>query len=375
MVAGPITPPGPIINNGQLITLTSAPSGGTAPYSYQWYSSSSCPSASLITGATSSILVASPSANTTYSYRVTDSSYSPTSKCSSGDIVTVNPTLAARSIMPSNPTIDTGQQIILTSQASGGTQPFSYQWYSDASCITAITGATQQTYLVSPTATTSYSYKVTDSANPRVSECSPGDTVTVNTQLAAASATPTSPAIDNGQSITLTANPSGGTAPYHYLWYSSTNSACPGGASLGTTATLLVTPGANTYYCYTVTDSSTGNPPATATSGIDLVSVSPSLTVNTPSSTASAVDTAQSSILSSTFSGGVSPYTCQWLQKAPGASNYISLGSPSTCLSSASTSTGTLSTLGSWSFELQVTDRKLRDRRVTVTLEFPSLAM
>src|SRR5207249_238664 len=265
LISGPITPSGQTINNGQPITLTSAPSGGTRPYSYQWYSSSACPSGSIITGAAASALVDSPSSTTTYSYKVTDSSYSPASQCSSGDTVKVNPILAARAITPTNPTIDAGQQIVLTSQASGGTQPFSYQWYSDASCTTAIIGETQQTYLASPIATTIYSYKVTDSANLPVSECSPGDTVTVSTQLVSGSPTPTSPAVDIGQSLTLTANPSGGTAPYHYRWYSSTSSACPAGASFGTSGTLLVTPTTNTYYCYTVTDSSTGNPPATAT--------------------------------------------------------------------------------------------------------------
>ena len=365
LISGPITPSGQTINNGQPITLTSAPSGGTRPYSYQWYSSSACPSGSIITGATASALVDSPSSTTTYSYKVTDSSYSPASQCSSGDTVKVNPILAARAITPTNPTIDAGQQIVLTSQASGGTQPFSYQWYSDASCTTAIIGETQQTYLASPIATTIYSYKVTDSANLPVSECSPGDTVTVSTQLVSGSPTPTSPAVDIGQSLTLTANPSGGTAPYHYRWYSSTSSACPAGASFGTSGTLLVTPTTNTYYCYTVTDSSTGNPPATATSGIDLVSVSTALTASAATATPPTIDFAQSATLSATFSGGTATYTCQWLQKTPGASSYSALGSSSPCTSSSSISTGTLTTVGSWSFDLQVTDSS--SSPVTVT--------
>src|SRR2546427_1463969 len=356
LIAGPITPPSPTINNGQSITLTSAASSGTTPYSYQWYSSSSCPSTSLISGAMMSTLVVSPGSTTTYSYRVTDSAYSAVSLCSLGDAVKVNPTLAARSITPSNPTIDPGQVILLTSQASGGTPALTYQWYSDASCTTAIVSATQPFYSASPTTTTSYSYKVTDSANPPVSECSPGDTVIVSVQFASWSATPSSPAIDNGQSITLTPNPSGGTAPYHYLWYSSTSSACPAGASLGTSSTLLVTPTTNTYYCYTVTDSSTGNPPAIATSGIDLVSVGTALTVSAATSTPPTLDFAQSATLSATFGGGTATYVCQWLQKAPGASTYTTLGSSSSCTSSSSISTGTLTTVGSWSFDLQVTD-------------------
>jgi hypothetical protein len=356
LVAGPITPSGLTINNGQSITLISAGSGGTTPYSYQWYSAGSCPSGSLISGATLSTLSASPPSTTTYSYKVTDSAYSSVSQCSSGDTVKVSPTLAARSITPSNPTIDMGQVIVLTSQASGGTPALSYQWYSDGSCITAIPGATSSIYTASPTATASYSYKVTDSANPPVSECSSTDTVFVSAPLVAGAITPTPAAINNGQSIALTANPSGGTMPYHYQWYSAASPACASGGTLGTPAFLPVTPTVNTYYCYTVTDSSTGTPPSSATSLSDLVIVNPMLTIAVPSSAPSSVDSAQTSTLSANFSGGTSPYTCQWFQKAPGANSYSNLGSSAPCTSSASASTGTLPTVGTWSFELQVTD-------------------
>jgi hypothetical protein len=287
---------------------------------------------------------------------VTDSAYSPVSQCSSGDTVKVNPILAARPITPSNPRIDTGQVILLTSQASGGTPTLSYQWYSDAACTTAIAGATQPFYSASPTTTTSYSYRVTDSANPRASECSLPDAVTVNTALLAGAVTPNLPAIDSGQSAILAANPSGGTTPYYYQWYSAASPACGSGATIGSSATLPVTPTVSTYYCYSVTDSSTGNPSFSATSRADQVTVNPVLTVSAASSIPSAVDSAQSASLSATFSGGTTTFVCQWLQKAPGASSYSSLGSSSTCTSSASISTGTLTTVGAWSFELQVTD-------------------
>ena len=54
------------------------------------------------------------------------------------------------------------------------------------------------------------------------------------------------------------------------------------------------------------------------------------------------------------MSTGTSPYSYQWLQKAPGAGSYLSISGATSSgyyfVTSGSTATG------SWSFELQVTD-------------------
>jgi hypothetical protein len=67
-----------------------------------------------------------------------------------------------------------------------------------------------------------------------------------------------------------------------------------------------------------------------------------------------------SSTLSTTtsFSGGTSTYTCQWLFEAPGSSSFSSLGSSFACTttSTPTVSTGALGTVGVWEFKLQVTD-------------------
>ncbi len=90
------------------------------------------------------------------------------------------------------------------------------------------------------------------------------------------------------------------------------------------------------------------------------VNASTSLTAPVISASPATIYGGQSSALStvSSFSGGTSPYTCEWLQKAPGASFYSSLGSIFSCTagSKPSTSTGALSTNGTWFFLLQVTD-------------------
>src|SRR5207245_10598689 len=132
------------IDTGQSITLSANPSGGTTPYTYQWYSVASCLSGSLISGATSSTYIASPSATTTYSYTVTDSSQATpgASQCSMGDLVTLNPILVAGAITPPSPTLDNGQSITLTSHVTGSTPSLSSKCYCYGTYAPTIPSAT-----------------------------------------------------------------------------------------------------------------------------------------------------------------------------------------------------------------------------------------
>src|SRR5207249_11002672 len=154
-----------------------------------------------ISRATSSTYVTTHSVTTTYAYFVTDSAYSPVSQCSSADVVTVNSALLAGAITPSSPAINNGQSINLSAHPSGGTAPYSYQWYSAANCQTGslIPGITSATYSASPISTTTYSYKATDSSqgSPMASSCSPGNTVTVNGALSAGVISPSAPTINS----------------------------------------------------------------------------------------------------------------------------------------------------------------------------------
>ena len=114
---------------------------------------------------------------------------------------------------------------------------------------------------------------------------------------------------------------------------------------------------------------------ATFTITITGTATPPTLKPPTISATPSTISSGQSSSLTTitSFSGGVSPYTCQWLVEAPGASSYTDLGSSFSCSagSTPSVSTGTLSTAGTWHFELQVTDSEpvtVTSNSVTVTV-------
>gem|GEM_PF-537739 len=164
----------------------------------------------------------------------------------------------------------------------------------------------------------------------------------------------------SGQSVMLTANPSGGIPPYTVTWYAAAEAgACStSDAPISTGPTYSPPPTASAYYCYIATDSEV--PPASARSSTYLVTLAlayPAISVSPVT-----VEINQSALISTTttFTGGTPPYTCQWLEEPPSTANFSDLGSPFTtgCTPSSkpSASTGVLPTSGTWAFEVQVTD-------------------
>src|SRR5208283_3800503 len=102
----------------------------------------------------------------------------------------------------------------------------------------------------------------------------------------------------------------------------------------------------------TATDSADGS---SGSSNNVTVTVNSALVVPTVTATPTTVNQGQnSSLTSSAVSTGTSPYTDQWLQKAPSASSYSAISGAASSIYSFAT-TGSTAT-GVWSFELQVTD-------------------
>ncbi len=436
LAAGAITPSAPTIDSGQTITLTANPSGGSGTYAYSWYTNSggspACTAANVITGATSSTYLASPTTSNDYTYQVIDTGLLPETKCSASDAVAVNaaqavPTLASSPVLPNS--LATGDLITFTATRSGGTSPFSFNYlitntitgtlvanmlftgvttatnafswaipnadagntvqanvlvtdsaYSPSTVNSVKSGTltiTQGLNLVSWTdsnalidvnqyqkltatlqyGTAPYTYNIliynpsgtltynsldagdsstsnafvfqqgtptgqwmanviiTDSAGlPQTVKSS--ITYGVNAVLAAGAITPAAPAIDSGQSITLTANPSGGTTAYAYKWYTiagSTAPTCTAGnvISSATSSTYAASPATTNSYAYQVTDSATTN--AVLCSAGDTVTVNAAL--GTPALTPSAtqtIDSGQSVSFTSSTSGGTTPLSYQW---------------------------------------------------------------
>ena len=146
-------------------------SGGTPPYSYQWYLSGVS-----VSGATGSSWTFTSNSSGSYDVyvNVTDSvDFRAKSNIAS---ITVNPSPSV-TIAPASVAMDVNQSQQFTSAISGGTSPYTYQWYLNG---TLISGANFDSWTFAPTSSgscTVYLY-ITDSVG--VNAISPAANITVN---------------------------------------------------------------------------------------------------------------------------------------------------------------------------------------------------
>jgi MYXO-CTERM domain-containing protein len=312
LLSGTVSPPNATIDAGQTVVLSTTPAiGGTLPITYQWYSTTAsgpCNSGIAISGETGQSYSTPSLAVGTYSYCVgaTDSS-TPTPQTVYSNIanITVNPALSV-SITPEASSIDYGQTIQLTANPTGGTLPESFAWYSGATCSGTVLAVSQQYTTSSLTSGATFCAAVTDNSTFPVTATATAS-VTVSSSPLTVSITPGSPAVDSGQTVQLTANPSGGTSPDSYAWYE--GSTCSGSVISTTevyTTSALTT---NTEYCVAVTDSASSPATATATAAV-AVSTSPLTVAITPK--APTIKSGQTIELTATPTGGSGTDTYAW---------------------------------------------------------------
>ncbi len=318
-----VSPVSPHIDSGQSITLTAVPSQGTQPYPYQWFTGSSCATANLQSGKTSSTYTVSPTFTSSYSVQVTDSSLgSPSVSICASVAVTVSPPLSV-AISPAAPTVDSGQSTTLKAVPSNGFSPYHYQWYTNSSCAVQMVGQVASILTTKPLAsTTSYAVYVSDNSTgaPPAGFCA-NVKVTVNSALAGTAVTisSSSTTLDGGQPVTLTVFwTSAGTSPYSVKLTTSDSATCSNPSStgflrtgiFGTTTTFADAPSSTTYYCATVTDSAVSGESAFTTSAA-VVTVDPTLAALMLTLSPPAIDSGQSATLTATvaWSGGASPYS------------------------------------------------------------------
>lgn len=263
------------------------------------------------------------------------------------------PLVAPSGASASKNLVDRGQTSVfsIVTNASGGVAPYSYQWLSKApgdSSYSAINGATTQSYIWSSVGVAlgswSFELQITDNASQTV--ISNVLSVTVNSNPTV-SLTSSSTISDIGHTITITANPSGGTGTYlFYQWY--VNGSTQSGI---TAATFSFSSQSLGSYLITATVTDSLNATSAPSSGV-FVSVNSALAAPTVTSAPSIINQAQaSSLTSSTVFSGTSPYTYQWFIEKSDASYYSLInGAASSSYNYVSSS------LGSWNFILQVTD-------------------
>jgi len=267
----------PILNSnvqcfGGFGSATAAtPTGGTSPYTYSWNGGATS------TNATNSTLSAG-----TYTVNVTDANGCIVN--SSGTVTITQPAAALgitiASVVNSGGCVPNGS--ITANAATGGTGPYAYNWTP--------AGGTNLT--TSPLGGGSYTITVTDNNG-----CTSSATATI-TQPTIVSISIASQ-VDvpcNGGVGSITANPaSGGNPPYTYSWSPS------GGTNL--TATGL---SAGTYFI-TATDNNGCSNNAFAT-----LTQPPALSVAAGVTADETCNGGNTGSLSSTVSGGTSPYTYSW---------------------------------------------------------------
>jgi tetrahydromethanopterin S-methyltransferase subunit B len=147
-----ISPTSVVMDVGQSQQFTSTVSDGTSPYTYQWYSNGTA-----INGATSSTYTFTPTSPDHYNIYVKVADNVGIAATSNTATVAVNSALSV-TISPISVTMDLGQSKQFTSSISGGTSPYSCQWYlNDA----PVSGATSNSWTFTPTSSGSYTVKLT----------------------------------------------------------------------------------------------------------------------------------------------------------------------------------------------------------------------
>ena len=160
---------------------------------------------------------------------------------------------------------------------------------------------------------------------------------------------PSSVAMDVGQSQTFTASVFNITSPYTCKWY--LNGGTVGSNSLSYTFNAL---SVGSFALYVNVTDSTGITKTVMSNGAS-ITVNPALVAPVVAAFSGVVDQGQSSrITSSIVTTGSTPYSYQWLQRAPGSSSYSVISGAVSDSYSFDTSSSTA--VGTWRFSLQITD-------------------
>lgn len=211
-----------VMDVGQSIPVYVTAAGGHSPYSFSWVTAAgaSCPGFSNPGSAASSFTYypSSATSDCAFTATITDSSRPPQVTTFTTPQLVVN-SAPSVTISASSTNINSGQSTTLTADPSGGTSPYSYQWYSDSGCSQTIGGATAQSYSASPTSTTTYCVRITDGATTPAPATST-ETIGVSASTVTTTINPTT-TIPGGSTATTTISnyiPPAGNGGFSSSW-------------------------------------------------------------------------------------------------------------------------------------------------------------
>ena len=266
-------------NGGSNGTATATASGGSAPYTYNWTP----------TGGTNAVATGLTAGS--YTITVTDAN----GCISAANITITEPTpLAISMTVISNVNCNGMSTGIISSSVTGGTIPYTYAWAPVTGTASTASGLSAGSYTVS----------VTDANGCTISGTA---TLTQPTLLTATISSVTNVLCFGNNNGSATVIGGGGVAPYTYLWNPGSNS--------NTTATGL------TAGSYTITITDANGCTATANTTI----TQPTVLANTLTVTNVACNGGNSGSITSTTTGGTTPYGYLWSngQTTSNATNLI----------------------------------------------------
>jgi hypothetical protein len=252
-VAPKITAPPLTANVGSTPVTFSVTASGDAPLHYQWYSGASGNTSVPIDNATGSTLTVKPLVTSPYWVRITNGCDPPADSGTVFAIVNSCPPVILAS-QSESVTILQGRSTTLSVDASGGT--VSYQWFTGASGITTspVPAATSPTLSVTPSTTTSYWLRASNTCGSSADS----NTITITVLPCSAPKIVVQPVGENivtGNGATLFAAVTG-TQPLAFQWYEGTFPDAAHPVTGGTSATLTVPSlvAADSYWLHVTND-------------------------------------------------------------------------------------------------------------------------
>lgn len=317
--------------SGSSITLNSTVKGGKSPYTYAWTGSN-------ISGAAakSADPRVSPKVTGSYNLVVTDKNQCIVTKTT--PVVTVNPSPVV-ALSNGSTLLCAGQSLALSAGSTNGTEPYSYSW--TGSLGSGLNASTTENATAKPYFGGNYTYSVTvKDANNCAATASKTLRITLsNSNPPVVSATPTGSSTicsNSGATYNLTSTvTSGGTTPFTYLWT---------GSGITTPSAQNTTAKPTTSGPFVVSVKDKQGCVGTATTGTITVNPAPSVTIT---ASAKGICLGQYYVdLDADVTSGTPSFTYLWTSTSGG-------GLSST---NSSTTRGTPSANGSYTYTVKVTD-------------------